>query len=79
MILQCYVDDRSMAALEAASRASGRPVVELAEAAIAEAAIASERSTPPAPQDSQTLRQARRYSEDDHQETRRSLYPRKAP
>jgi hypothetical protein len=42
-VLTCHVDERSYAALEAYSRASGRPVVDLAEAAISEAAMSSER------------------------------------
>jgi hypothetical protein len=41
-VLSCYVDERTLKALEARSRESGRSVEELAEAAIADAAIRSE-------------------------------------
>lgn len=39
MILQCHVDDRTLALLEKFARESGRTIEELAEAAISEAAI----------------------------------------
>lgn len=41
MILQCYVDDRTLAILEKFALESGRTIEELAEAAISEAAIQS--------------------------------------
>lgn len=39
MILQCYVDDDTLLSLRVASAETGRKVEELAEAAIANAAI----------------------------------------
>ncbi|HZV85893.1 MAG TPA: hypothetical protein VFF48_12985 [Brevundimonas sp.] len=42
-VLSCYVDERTHDALTEASRNTGRTVEDLAEAAISEAALASER------------------------------------
>lgn len=42
-VLTCYVDERTFGALAEASRNTGRTVEDLAEAAISEAALASER------------------------------------
>lgn len=42
-VLSCYVDERTHDALAEVSRNTGRSVEDLAEAAISEAALASER------------------------------------
>lgn len=44
MILQCYVDDKTLAALQAFSADDGRSVETLAEDAIAEAVLQATRS-----------------------------------
>lgn len=41
--LSCYVDERTLEALRAFARETGRSVEDLAEAAISEAALKSER------------------------------------
>lgn len=46
MILNCYIDERTRHILERVSAATGRSVEELAESAIAEAAL---REAPPPP------------------------------
>lgn len=43
-ILSCYVDDRTLAILKAVSEDTGRTVEDLAESAIAEAAISNQRA-----------------------------------
>lgn len=45
-VLNCYVDDRTMAILEREARERGRKVEELAESAIEEAALAADRDRP---------------------------------
>jgi hypothetical protein len=45
-ILHCYVDARTLAILERESAARGRSLEDLAETAIAEAALAAERDRP---------------------------------
>jgi hypothetical protein len=43
-ILNCYVDDRTLATLERVSAQTGRTVEDLAEAAISEAAVMARRA-----------------------------------
>lgn len=47
MILRVYVDDRTLAILRDVSEQTGRSVEDLAEAAVAEAAIKTERDAVP--------------------------------
>lgn len=49
VILQIYVDDETQRRLEAVARESGRTVEDLAESAVAEAALDSERRRPSPP------------------------------
>lgn len=42
-VLHCYVDERTLDLLRAYARETGRSVEELAEAAISDAAVASQR------------------------------------
>ncbi len=46
MILQCYIDDRTLAILKRVSEQTGRTIEDLAEAAISDAASGADRDQP---------------------------------
>lgn len=46
MILNCYVDDRTLAILQRVAKDTGRTVEDLAESAIAETALDAQREDP---------------------------------